>query len=107
MKKKADTEATEGQENSGHCVGIHELIDWQIIQYRNSVDAHRVDLSKAEGRCVAWQEAERDFNRADRTSMDEKWRVEYCGAVCPSRSKCLIALHFLQSKKTQPLYHVG
>ena len=107
MKKQEYTEVTKQHESSGNCVGIHELIDWQIIQYRKSVDAHRLDLSKAEGHCVAWQEAEHDFNKADRALMDEKWRVEYCGSVCPSRNKCLIALHFLQSKKTQPLYRVG
>jgi len=104
MKNTKNREVPETSEN---CVGIHELIDWQIIQYRKSVDAHRIDLSKAEGRCVAWQDAEKDFNKADRASMDEKWRVEYCGCVCPTRNHCLIALHFLQSRKTEPLYRVG
>ena len=107
MQKKENTEIMKPSESGGNCAGIHELIDWQIIQYRKSVDAHRLDLSKAEGRCVAWQEAEHDFNKADRSAMDEKWRVEYCGCVCPSRNNCLLALHFLQSKKTQPLYRVG
>jgi hypothetical protein len=107
MKKEADMNTKMVQENDGSCVGIHELIDWQIIQYRRAVDAHRHDLSKVEGRCVSWQEAEMDFNSRDRAVMGEKWRVEYCGAVCPQRSKCLIALHFLHSKKTEPLYRVG
>ncbi|MCF7818534.1 MAG: hypothetical protein K9M54_11705 [Kiritimatiellales bacterium] len=90
-----------------HCVGVHELIDWQIIQYRQAVDAHRHDLSKVERRCVAWQEAEQDFSKGDCAAMGDKWRVEYCGLVCPARSKCLIALHFLHSKKTEPLYRAG
>jgi hypothetical protein len=107
MKKQDSTEIKEVLGNSGNCVGIHELIDWQIIQYRQEVSAHRHDLSKVEGRCVSWQEAEMDFNSADRTMMGEKWRVEYCGAVCSHRDKCLIALHFLHSKKTEPLYRVG
>jgi hypothetical protein len=98
---------TEVSDDSGSCVGIHELIDWQIIQYRKEVDAHRIDLSKAEGHCVAWQDAEQDFNKGDRAALGEKSRVEYCGAVCPSRNKCLIALHFLHSRKTEPLHRVG
>ena len=107
MKKQENTKSQGAPEESGQCVGIHELIDWQIIQYRKEVDAHRLDLSKAEGRCVAWQEAEKDFNSHDRAMLSDKWRVEYCGAVCPSRNKCLTALHFLHSKKTEPLYKVG
>lgn len=89
------------------CAGIHELIDWEIVQYRDAVNTHRVDLSKAEGRCVAWQEAEQDFNIHDRAAMGEKWRVEYCGLICPSRKKCLTALHFLHSRQTEPVYKVG
>jgi len=107
MKKKECTKTGEARETGGNCVGIHELIDWQIIQYRKAVDCHRIDLSKAEGHCVAWQDAEKDFNRYDRAAMDEKWRVEYCGAVCPTRDKCLIALHFLRSHRTEPLSRVG
>ncbi len=102
-----NTKNREEQGNGGNCAGIHELIDWEIIQYRKAVDAHRIDLSKAEGRCVAWQDAEKDFNKADRASMDENWRVEYCGCVCPTRNHCLIALHFLHSRKTEPLYRAG
>ena len=107
MKKQKETKIEMMQETTKSCVGIHELIDWQVIQYRQAVDAHRHDLSKAEGRCVAWQEAEKDFNHHDRIALGDKWRGEYCGAVCPSRKKCLIALHFLQSKKTEPLYRAG
>jgi hypothetical protein len=106
MQKQENTKI-DGMPGNGNCAGIHELIDWQIIQYRTSVDAHRLDLSKAKGRCVAWQDAEKDFNGSDRAVMGEKWRVEYCGSVCPSRNKCLIALHFLRSKKTEPLYRAG
>jgi hypothetical protein len=107
MKKHVHISDEISQENDGSCIGVHELIDWQIVRYRHAVDSHRHDLSKIEGRCVSWQEAEMDFNSADRAVMGEKWRVEYCGAVCPHRNKCLIALHFLQSKKTEPLYRVG
>jgi hypothetical protein len=89
------------------CAGIHELIDWQIVQYRRAVDKHRLDLSKAVGRCVAWQEAEQDFNAHDRRVMAEQSRIEYCGLFCPERNKCLTALHFLHTKKTEPLYRVG
>ncbi len=94
-------------EESTSCVGVHELIDWQIVQYRQAVDAHRIDLSKAEGRCVAWQEAEKDFSNSDRTSLGERGRVEYCGLLCPHREKCLIALRFLRNKNIEPLYRVG
>lgn len=107
MQKQETMEPREVQENGEHCVGIHELIDWQIIQYRKEVATHRIDLSKVEGRCVAWQEAEKDFNMADRAIMGKKWRVEYCGSVCPSRDNCLIAMHFLRSKSPERLYRAG
>ena len=107
MQKQQTTDINEAQENGGHCVGIHELLDWQIIQYRKEVATHRLDLSKVEGRCVAWQEAEKDFNSADRTAMGTKWRVEYCSSVCPSKDNCLIAARFLQSNNTESLYRVG
>ena len=87
-----------------HCAGIHELIDWQVIQYRQAVDEHRLSLSTEKGRCVAWQEAERDFPETRRASLNEKWRIEYCGAVCPFHEQCLLALHFLHSRKTEPLH---
>ncbi len=107
MKKqnKNKVEGTTGSEMQ--CVGVHELIDFQIIQYRQSVDEHRVDLSKAEGRCVSWQEAEHDFTKQDRKVMSEKSRVEYCGLVCPHSTNCLTALNFLHSKKIEPLHRVG
>lgn len=95
------------QKNENSCIGIHELIDWQIIQYRKSVDAHRHDLSKAEGRCVAWQDAEKDFNTHDRVVMSEQSRVEYCGLVCPSRKNCLVALRSAEDKKAESLSRVG
>jgi hypothetical protein len=107
MKKQETAKTEANQKETGSCVGVHELIDWQVVQYRQAVDAHRLDLSKVEHRCVSWQEAEHDFNTHDRSVMSEKSRVEYCGAVCPHRNKCLIALHFLQSKKTEPLYRFG
>jgi hypothetical protein len=105
MQKQADTKVTGTRD--GFCNGIHELLDWQIIQYRYAVDEHRQDLSRLEGRCVAWQEAEKDFNTDDRAVMGEKWRVEYCGLICPLRTNCLTALHFLRSKDTEPLARAG
>ena len=107
MPKQQTASIQEVQENGDHCVGIHELIDWQIIQYRQEVDAHRLDLSKVEGRCVAWQEAEKDFSRSDQASLSDKSRVEYCGQVCPFSSNCLIAMRFLNRKRTEPLHRVG
>jgi len=107
MQNQTNMQAEGMLENGEHCVGIHELIDWQIIQYRQEVDAHRRDLSKVEGRCVAWQEAEKDFNAADRAVTGKKWRVEYCGLICPSRNKCLVALQFSRNKEIEPLYRAG
>ncbi|WP_372808343.1 hypothetical protein [Pontiella sp.] len=95
------------EQGTRSCTGIHELLDWQIVQYRRAIDAHRLDLSKAEGRCVAWHEAEQDFNAHDRRRMAEQSRIEYCGLFCPDRNKCLTALHFLHQKKTEPIYKVG
>lgn len=105
MQTQVHTKETE--RNDGFCNGIHELIDWQIIQYRRAVDEHRRDLSKLEGRCVAWQEAEKDFNADDQDSMGEKSRVEYCGLMCPMRTNCLTALHFLRDKQVEPLAQAG
>lgn len=89
------------------CAGIHELLDWQIIQYRREVDLHRLDLSKAEGRCIPWQDAEHDYNTSDRAVLGEKSRVEYCSAICPARENCLVALHFLRSRHVEPLPKFG
>ena len=107
MKNQKKTKSTGATDNNAKCVGIHELIDWQIIQYRKAVDAHRLDLSKVEGRCVAWQDAELDFNYGDRAVLGKKWRAEYCGSVCPSRNKCLIALQFLHSRNAESHYRAG
>jgi hypothetical protein len=107
MKNQKNMKSTEATDNNAKCVGIHELIDWQIIQYRKAVDAHRLDLSKVEGRCVAWQDAEQDFNSHDRESISDKSRGDYCDHVCPSRENCLIALQFLSSRHTHPLYRAG
>jgi hypothetical protein len=104
MKKQSNSQM---QERKLECAGIHELIDWEIVQYRTAVNGHRIDLSKAEGRCVAWQEAEQDFNAHDRAALGEKWRVEYCGLICPFRTKCLTALHFLHRRHTEPVSKAG
>ena len=89
------------------CVGFHELLDWQIIQYRQAVDEYRKELSKEQHRCVSWQEAEREFSQMGIKNMGEQWRVEYCGLVCPHRTKCLLALQFLSARHTEPMYKVG
>ena len=107
MKIQKITKTQDSLGDHGKCVEVHELIDWQIIQYRRAVDVHRRDLSKAEGHCVAWQDAEKDFNSRDRANMDVKWRTEYCGQICPSRENCLVALQFLHSRKSEPLYRAG
>lgn len=46
-------------------IGFHELLDWQILQYRQVIDEYRRDLSIAEGRCISWLEAEQCFSGAD------------------------------------------
>ena len=107
MEKHTKTTTDGIPKHAYMCAGIHELIDWEIIQYRKSVDTHRRDLSKVEGRCVAWQEAEKDFNDSDRAMMGKKWRVEYCGLVCPLRNKCLTALHFMRSEEPESLSREG
>lgn len=89
------------------CAGIHELLDWQIIQYRREVDLHRIDLSKAEGRCIPWQDAEHDYNVSDRAVLGEKSRVEYCGMICPERENCLVALQFLRSRHVECIPKFG
>ena len=98
MNKLTVREGKSTSKSRTSCVGVHELIDWEILQYRKEVDEHRVDLSKVEGRCVAWQEAEQDFNASDRAALEDKWRSEYCGQVCPHRENCLVAANFLQKR---------
>lgn len=85
------------------CVGFHELLDWQIIQYRQAVDEYRKELSKEQHRCVSWQEAEQEFSRMGLKNIGKEWRIEYCGLVCSERKKCLLAMHFLQSCHTEAL----
>jgi hypothetical protein len=94
-------------DSDAKCVGFHELLDWQILQYRQVVDEYRHDLSVAEGRCISWQEAEESFTAERRELVDDQSRVEYCGMICPSRTNCLSALNFLHKKNTEPLYKVG
>jgi len=89
------------------CVGFHELLDWQIIQYRQAVDEYRKELSKEQHRCVSWQEAEVEFSKMGLQNMGEQWRVEYCGLVCPHRSTCLLAMHFLNARNVEPMYKAG
>ncbi|VGO20130.1 hypothetical protein [Pontiella sulfatireligans] len=90
-----------------HCTGVHELIDWEIVQHRRAVDMHRLELSKKQGRCISWDDAEEDYSRYDSVSRGEQWRVEFCGMICKHRSSCLLALHFLQSKHTVALHKAG
>jgi len=94
-------------ESKTRCAGVHELIDWEIMQYRNAVDAHRLELTKHKGRYVGWEEAEENFASGDCVSLAERWRVEYCGLVCPHRRSCLLAVHFLHSKHVEQLHKAG
>lgn len=48
-------------ESDMNSIGFHELLDWQILQYRAEVNEYRRDLSLAEGRCISWQEAAQCF----------------------------------------------
>ena len=106
MNKQHHLKVIETEPAPANCTGIHELIDWEIIQYRKEVDAHRLDLSKVESRCVAWQEAEQDFNASDRVALEEKWRSEYCGSICKYRENCLTAAQLL-SKRGERILRVG
>jgi len=105
--KKETTKAMGVAGKEAKCIGIHELIDWQVIQYRKEVDAYRHDLSKAQGRCVSWQEAEKEFSQRNFGDLADQWRVEYCGLHCSERKNCLLAAQFLNQKKTAPLYRFG
>lgn len=107
MMTKEKAEEMGVVEQDKECVGFHELLDWQIIQYRQAVDEYRKELSKEQHRCVSWQEAEQEFSSMGIKNMGEQWRVEYCGLVCPQRSKCLLALQFLNARHTEPIYKAG
>ena len=86
------------------CLGVHELIDWEIMQFRNVVDAYRLELSKQEGRYVGWKEAEKRFVIGDCVNVTNQWRVEYCGLVCPHRRSCMLAAHFLRGSGPRPFH---
>lgn len=89
------------------CTGVHDLIDWQIVQYRKCIDEYRREWSNEQHRCVSRQEAEAQFKKMELEKMGEQWRVEYCGLVCPQREKCLLAMHFLNKHHTHMLHKVG
>lgn len=80
------------------CVGFHELKDWQIQQYRQAVNEHRTELSQQLNRCVSWIEAELDFLENDCFGQAARWRNEYCGSICPSRERCLLAARMLNKQ---------
>ncbi len=107
MKTRKQAEDMGVVEQDMECVGFHELLDWQIVQYRQAVDEYRKELSKEQHRCVSWQEAEREFSKMGLKNMGEQWRVEYCGLVCPERNTCLLAMHFLNACHTEPMYKAG
>jgi hypothetical protein len=107
MITKSKAEELGVMEQDMECVGIHELLDWQIIQYRQSIDEYRKELSREQHRCVSWQEAEEEFSKMNLRSMGEQSRVEYCGLVCPSRSNCLLAMQFLNARYTEPMHKAG
>ncbi|MDF7824554.1 hypothetical protein P4B35_11060 [Pontiellaceae bacterium B12227] len=105
--KKDSTNTMGVVESDTNCIGFHELLDWQIVQYRQCIGYHRLDMSIAEGRCVSFKEAERAVSKDEIIALGEQSQVEYCGAVCPSRENCLLALNFLHQKNTEPLHRVG
>lgn len=107
MNTKKGTEALQAILDEKACVGVHELLDWQIIQYRKAVDEYRKILSKEQHRCVSWQEAELEFSKMGLENTGEQWRIEYCGLICPERHKCLLALQFLQSRHVEPIHKAG
>ena len=107
MITKDKAEAMGVVEQDKECVGIHELLDWQIIQYRQSIDEYRKELSREQHRCVSWQEAEDEFSKMNLRSMGEQSRVEYCGLVCSHRKNCLLAMQFLNAHHAEPIHKVG
>lgn len=89
------------------CEDFKGLETWQVKQYKRAVDEHRNQLSKQLGRCIGWFEAEHDFFENDCFGLPEKWRLEYCGLICPHKKSCLLALHFLKSTVVSPISRVG
>lgn len=107
MKTRKQAEEMGVVEEGMECAGFHELLDWQIIQYRQTVNEYRVELSKEQHRCVSWQEAEQEFSKMGLSNMGEQWRIEYCGLVCPERNKCLLAMQLLSSLHAEPMHKAG
>ena len=104
MKTKKHVEELGVVAGGKACKNIHDLLDWQILQYRKSVDEYRVELSKEQHRCVSWQEAEQQFSHMGVDRKGEQWRVEYCGLVCRDRNSCLLAMQFLTKHHVEPIH---
>jgi hypothetical protein len=107
MKTCQQTDENSVVEQVTGCAGFHDLLDWQIIQYRHAVNDYRLELSKTQHRFVPWKEAEREFSKKGLEFINEHWRMEYCGVICAQRKKCLLAVPFLRARSTESFHQVG
>ncbi len=107
MKTRKKTEPIAAADQDMGCAGFHELLDWQIIQYRQAVNEYRLELSKELHRCVPWQEAEHEFASMGLHYMGAQWRTEYCGFICSQRKQCLLAMQFLDVRDAESMHRVG
>ncbi len=103
MNKRNRTGRTQDAGSGMHCVGFHELMRWEIAQYRQAIKQYRSEMVKAGHRYISWSEAEKVLAAKDLQCMGEQWRIEYCGCICPQRNACLLAMHFLSARHPVPL----
>lgn len=100
-------DAKSGSSKELKCLDFRELKNWQVAQYRKAVDENRWYLSQRYNRCVGWHEAEQDFLEHGYYGCAEKWRIEYCGEICPIRSSCPLAAQLREKAEEITLPKTG
>ncbi len=88
--KKADNLRSRKQA----CRAFTSLKDWQVMQYRAAVNENQWFMGEKLGREVSWAEAEQDFLKNGYYGCAEKWRTEYCTALCDHCTDCSLAQRF-------------
>jgi len=85
------------------CTGFQALKRWQIERYQQAVSENRWFMSQKQHRSVDWEEAEQDFIGQNLYGCAEKWRMEYCGEICPNKTNCLLAARLTTTLETSSL----
>lgn len=82
------------------CTEFQSLKNWQIERYQQAVRDNRWFMSQKQQRSIDWEEAEQDFIGQNLYGCAEKWRLEYCGELCPHKTNCLLATQLTATAET-------